>query len=136
MFASNLKQLIEVLHCDLQVTIHQGLVEIQADILKVIANFVNNFHIKVTTLSAPQAHALLDHMHARWAGSHSFWAAIRQGTILTKPESFLWSVPTQLLHSSLTDFQIIKPTLKVVQPDQPNWKVRLTISAKHFKPTW
>ena len=39
----HLKQLIEVLHCDLQVTIHQELVEVQADILKAIANFLDNF---------------------------------------------------------------------------------------------
>ena len=57
----DLKQLIEVLRCDLQMTIHQRLVEVQADILEVIANFVDNFHIEVTTLSAPQVRALLDH---------------------------------------------------------------------------
>ena len=91
------KQLIEVLHCDLQVTIHEGLVEIQADILKAIANFVNNFHIEVTTLSALQVHALLNHMLARCADSHSFLAAIQQGTTLTRPESFLQNGPTQLL---------------------------------------
>ena len=68
---------IEVLHCDLQVTIHQGLVEAQADILEAIASFIDHFHIKVTTLSAPQVHALLDHMCARHAGSHSFLASIR-----------------------------------------------------------
>ena len=61
----------------MQVTIHQGLVEVMVDILKVIANFVDNFHIEVTILSAPQVHTLLDHMHARCAGSHSFLTAIR-----------------------------------------------------------
>ena len=81
----------------MQATIHEGLVEVQADILKAIANFINNFNIEVTTLSAPQVHALLDHMHARCAGSHSFLAAIQQGTTLTRPESFLWNGPTQLL---------------------------------------
>ena len=80
-------------------TIHKELVEVQADILKAIANFVDNFHIEVTTLSAPQVHALLDHMHARCAGSHSFLAAVQQGTTLTRPESFLWIGPTQLLQS-------------------------------------
>ena len=95
----DLKQLIKVLHCDLQVTIHKGLVEVQADILEAIANFINNFHIEVTTLSTPHMCALLDHMHARHAGSHSFLAAIWQGTTLTKPESFLQNVPTQLLQS-------------------------------------
>ena len=80
-------------------TIHKGLVEAQADILKAIANFINNFHIEVTTLSAPQVHALLDHMHARCAGSHSFLAAIWWGMTLTRPESFLWNGPTQLLQS-------------------------------------
>ena len=39
--------------------------------------FTLNFYIKVTTLSAPQIHALLDHMHARCAGRHFFLAAIR-----------------------------------------------------------
>ena len=82
-------------------TIHQGLVEAQADILKVIASFINNFHIKVTTLSAPQVHALLDHMHARCAGSHSFLTAIRRGTTSARPESFLGRDPTHLLQSFL-----------------------------------
>ena len=94
----DLKQLIEDLHCDLQVTIHERLVKVQADILKAIANFVDNFHIEVTTLSAAQVHALLNHMHARHAGSHSFLAAIWWGT-LTRPESFLQNGPTQLLKS-------------------------------------
>ena len=68
-----MKQLIEVLHCDIQVTIHQGLVEAQTDILKAIAGFIDHFHIKVMTLSAPQVHALLDHMCAQCAGSHFSW---------------------------------------------------------------
>ena len=80
-------------------TIPEELVEVQADILEEIANFVDNFHIEVTTLSAPQVHALLDHMHARHAGSHSFLAAVQWGTTLTRPESFLWNGPTQLLQS-------------------------------------
>ena len=54
---------------------------------------------QVTALSAPQVHALLDHMHARCAGSHSILAVVRRGTTLTRPESFLQSGPTQLLQS-------------------------------------
>ena len=99
----DLKQLIKVLHCDLQVTIQKGLVKVQADILEAIANFVNNFHIKLTTLSAPQVHALLKHMHARRAGSHSFLDAVQQGTTLARQNG-----PTQLLQSffdRLTDHQ-------------------------------
>ena len=95
----NLKQLIEVLHCDLQVTIHEGLVKVQDDILKAIANFTDNFHITVATLSGPQVCALLDHMHARCAGSHSFLAAVWHGTTLMRPDSFLQNGPTQLLQS-------------------------------------
>ena len=95
----DLKQLIKVLRCDLQVTIHEGLVKVQADILKVIANFIDNFHIELTTLSAPQVHALLDHMHARHAGSHSFLDAVQRGTTLTRSESFLQNGSTQLLQS-------------------------------------
>ena len=95
----NLKQLIKVLHCDLQVAIHEGLVKVQDDILEAIANFTNNFHITVTTLSAPQVHALLDHMCARRAGIHSFLAAVQHGTTLMRTESFLGNGPTKLLQS-------------------------------------
>ena len=105
----NLKQLIEVLHCDLQVAIHEGLVEVQDDMLKATANFANNFHITVTTLSAAQVHALLDHMHARHAGSHSSLAAVWHGTTLMRTESFLQDGPTKLLQSffdRLPDHQI------------------------------
>ena len=50
----DLKQLIKVLCCDLQVAIHKGLVEVHDDLLQVIAKFTDNFHITVTALSAPQ----------------------------------------------------------------------------------
>ena len=132
----DLKQPIKVFHCDLQVTIHQGLVEVQADILEMIANFVDNFHIEVTTLSAPQMCALLDHMHVRCAGSHSFLAAIRQGITLTRQEAFLQSGPTQLLQSFFDRLPDHQTNIKRVLPIQPNWGVRSTISAKPFKPTW
>ena len=105
----HLKQLIEVLHCDLQVAIHEGLVEVQDDILKAIANFTDNFDITVTTLSAPQVCALLDHIHARCAGSHSFLAAVQHGTTLTRTESFLGNGLLKLLQSffnQLPDHQI------------------------------
>ena len=97
----NIKQLVEVLRCNLQVAIHRGLTEAQANILKVIAGFIDHFHIEVMTLSAPHVHALLDHMCARCAGSHSFLAAVRQGTTSTRPESFLKRGPTNLLQSFL-----------------------------------
>ena len=90
---------LKQLHCDLQVAIHQGLVKVQDDILKAIANFTNNFHITVTTLSAPQVHALLDHMHARCAGHHPFLAAVWCSTTLKRTESFLQNGPTNLLQS-------------------------------------
>ena len=105
----NLKQLIKVLHCDLQVAIHKRLVEVQDDVLEAIANFTDNFHITVTTLSAPQVCALLDHICARHPGSHSFLAAVRHGTTLMRTESFLRDGPTKLLQSffdRLPDHQI------------------------------
>ena len=89
--------------------IHKGLIKVQDDLLEAIANFTDNFHITVTMLSAPQVCALLDHMHTRHAGSHSFLAAIRRGTTLTKMESFLENSPTKLLQSffdRLPDHQI------------------------------
>ena len=105
----DLKQLIIVLCCDLQVAIHEGLVEVQDEILEAIANFIDNFHITVTMLSAPQVWALLDHTHARCAGSHSFLAAVQHGTTLTRMESFLENSPAKLLQSffnRLSDHQI------------------------------
>ena len=104
----NLKQLIGVLHCDLQVAIYEGLVKVQDD-QEAIAKFADNFHITVTILSAPQVHALLDHMHARHAGSHSFLAAVRGGTALTRTESFIENGLAKLLQSffdRLPDHQI------------------------------
>ena len=80
-------------------TIYQGLIEAQADILKAIASFIDHFHNEVTTLSAPEIHALFDHMHARHAGNHSFLAAIRQGTTSARLESFMERDPTHLLQS-------------------------------------
>ena len=105
----NLKQLIRVLCCDLQVTIQEGLVKVQDDLLEAIANFTDNFHITVTMLSASQVHALLDNMCARHAGSHSFLAAVRHGTTLTRTESSLENGPAKLLQSfcdRLPDHQI------------------------------
>ena len=105
----NLKQLMGVLHCDLQVAIHKGLIEVQDDLLESIVNFTNNFHITMTMLSAPQVCDLLDHMQARQTGSHSFLAAVRHDTTLTKMESFLKNGPTRLLQSffdRLPDHQI------------------------------
>ena len=109
MLALTLKQLIRVLCCDLQVAIHEGLIKVQDDILEAIANFTDNLHITVTTLSAPQVHELLNHMHARHAGSHSFLAAVQHGTTLMRTESFLGNGPTKLLRSFfdwLSDHQI------------------------------
>ena len=70
---------------------------------------MDNFHITVSVLSAPQVHALLDHMHAKCAGSHSFLSAIRHSTTLIRMESFLKNGPTKLLQSffdRLPDHQI------------------------------
>ena len=105
----DLKQLTGVLYCDLQVAIHEGLVEVQNDILKAIANFTDNFPITVTMLSTPQVCTLLDHMCARHAGSHSFLAAVQHGITLPRTESFLGNGPTKLLQSFfnwLPDHQI------------------------------
>ena len=79
--------------------IHEGLAEGQDDILEAIANFTDNFHVTVTTLSAPQVHVLLNHIHARHAGSHSFLAAVWCGKTLTRTEFFLGNGPTKLPQS-------------------------------------
>ena len=127
----NLKQLIRVLCCDLQVAIHEGLIEVQDDLLKAIANF----HITITMLSAPKVCALLDHMCARCASSHSFLTAIQCGTTLTRMESFLKNSPTKLLQSffhGLPDHQI---NIERGLPIQWTWRWKSTTSAGYFKPT-
>ena len=115
-------------------TIHKALVQVQADILKAIANFVNNFHIKVTTLSSPQVRALFDHMHARHAGSHSFLAAIWWSTTLTRPESFLWNGPTQLLQSFFD--RPINRHQKGFHPSNTFGERGQPFQQKHFEHTW
>ena len=39
----DMKQLVEVLRCDLQVTIHEGLMETQMELLETIGSFVDHF---------------------------------------------------------------------------------------------
>ena len=73
----DMKQLVEVLCGDLQVTIHQGLVEAKEGILEAIETFIDHFHIKVTQLSAPQVHTLLNYICAQCVGSHSSLDAIK-----------------------------------------------------------
>ena len=65
---------------------------------------MDNFHITITTLPAPQVYALLNRMRARCASSHSFLAAIRHSTTLTRMESFLENSPTKLLQSFFDRF--------------------------------
>ena len=64
----DMKQLIEVLSCDLQVTTQEGLMETQTELLETVASFVDHFQMEMVTLSPPQMHAPLDHLHTRWAG--------------------------------------------------------------------
>ena len=49
----DINQLLEVLCCDLQVTIHEGLMETQMDLLEVINGFVDHFQTEMATLSPP-----------------------------------------------------------------------------------
>ena len=52
----NMKQLVEVLRCDLQVTIQEGLMETQTELLKTIAGFIDHFQMEMITLSSTDAH--------------------------------------------------------------------------------
>ena len=82
------------------------------DLLEVIGGFVDQFQTEITTLSPPQMHALLDHLHTRWGGGQALLDAIRQGETSTQPESFLQNSPSQLLlnfYSSLLNHQINIP---------------------------
>ena len=102
----NMKQLVEVLRCDLQVTIQEGLMETQTELLKTTAGFMDHFQTEMITLSPPQMHALLDHLRARWAGGQAVrcdqtWQYINL--------SFVDKGPSHLLQSffdSLPDHQV------------------------------
>ena len=96
----NMKQLIEVLRCDLQVTIQEGLMETQTELLETVASFVNHFQMKMVTLSPPQMHALLNHLCTRRAGGQALLDTIHQGYMSTQPESFLNKGPSHLVYSS------------------------------------
>ena len=105
----DIKQLVEVLHCDLQVMIHEGLMETQTELLETIGGFVNHFQMEMATLSPPQMHTLLNHLCTRWDGGQALLNAIHWGEMSTIPESFLQNGPSQLLldfYLALPDHQI------------------------------
>ena len=51
--------------------------ETQTELLETIAGFIDHFKMEMITLSPPQMYALLDHLHARWAGGQALLDAIR-----------------------------------------------------------
>ena len=58
----NMKQLVEVLRCDLQVTIQEGLMETQTELLKTIAGFIDHFQMEMITLLHRCTHCLTIYM--------------------------------------------------------------------------
>ena len=105
----DMKQLVEVLRCDLQEAIQDGLMETQTELLETMAGFIDHFQMEMITLSPPQMHAPLDHLCARWAGGQALLDVIRHSNTLTQPESFLDKGPSHLLQSSfdsLPDHQV------------------------------
>ena len=72
----DVKQLVEVLHCDLQVMIHEGLMETQTELLETIGGFVDHFQMEMATLSPPKMHVLLNHLCTRWGGGQALINAI------------------------------------------------------------
>ena len=64
----DINQLVEILGCDLQATIYEGLLETQRDLLEVVGRFIDQFQTEMTTLSPPQMHTLLDHLRTRQGG--------------------------------------------------------------------
>ena len=126
-----MKQLIGVLRCDLQVTIQEGLMETQTELLETVASFVDHFQMEMVTLSPPQMHALLDHLHTQWAGGQALLDAIHRGNTLTQPECFLDRGPSHLLQSffdALPDHQVTIQKGATV-PTQLEVKVNNAITA-------
>ena len=93
----DMKQFVEVLQCDLQVTINEGLMETQMELLETVGSFVDHFQSEMTTLSPQQMHALLDHLWTRHSGGQALLDAIQIGETSIQPESFLQNGPSQLL---------------------------------------
>ena len=87
----DMKQLVEVLRCDLQVTIHEGLMETQTKLLETVGSFVDHFQSEMATLLPSQMHVLLAHLHTRWAfgGGQALLDAIQRGEMSPRPESFI-----------------------------------------------
>ena len=79
----DMKQLVEVLWCDLQVTINERLMETQMELLETIGSIVDHFQSEMTTLSPPQMHTLLDHLWTRCGGGQALLNAIRRGETST-----------------------------------------------------
>ena len=73
--------------------------ETQTELLETIVGFMDYFQMEMITLSSPQMHALLDHLHTRCAGGQALLDAIRCGNTSTWPESFLDKGPSHLLQS-------------------------------------
>ena len=70
---------------------------------------MDHFQMEMITLSPPQMHTLLDHLHARWAGGQALLDAVRRDNTSTWPESFPDKGPSHLLQSffhSLPDHQV------------------------------
>ena len=83
--------------------------ETQTELLETIAGFMDHFQMEIITLSPPQMHALLDHLHTRWVGGQALLDAIRCGNTSTRPESFLDKGPSHLLQpffDYLPDYQV------------------------------
>ena len=95
----NMKQLIEVLRCDLQVTIQEDLMETQTELLKTVASPIDHFQTEMVTLSPPEMHALLDHLRTRQAGGQALLDTIHRGNTSTQSESFLDKDLSHLLQS-------------------------------------
>ena len=128
-----MKQLIDVLRCDLQVTIQEDLMETWTELLETVASFINHFQTEMVTLFPPQIHALLDHLHTRRAGGQVLLDAIHQGNVSTRAESFLDKGPSHLLQSffdALPDHQV---TIKKGSTVQPNWKSKSTMLPQSYK---
>ena len=111
----DMKQLVEVLRCELQVTMNEGLMETQMELLETISSFVGHFQSEMTTLSVPQVHALLDHLWTRRGGGQALLDAIWRGETSTQPESFLQNSPSQLLQDFFDSYWITRSTFKRVQ---------------------
>ena len=123
----DMKQLVEVLHCDLQVTIHEGLMETQTELLETVGSFVDHFQSEMSTLSPLQMHALLDHLSTRKGVVRSCLMPFKEEKHQLDWDPSSKAVLLNCFWTSILLYKIIRSRFRGSQQLYPTSKSKLTM---------